>query len=375
MALAIATLTERDPGETRVALVPSGAKTWVEAGCEVLVEAGAGVAAEYPDADYVAAGATVVSRAQVLSRADVVVTVNRPAPDVLEGLREGQLLLGLLDAWDTDALQEAADRGVHVLSLDRLPRRISRAQTMDVLSSQGSLAGYRAVIVAAEAYGRFFPMMVTAAGTAKPASVLVLGAGVAGLQAIATARRLGARVTGYDVRPAAREEISSLGAQFLDTSVSAADDSGYARELTEAETATQQQELAVATRRFDIVITTAKVPGLAPPVLVTAETVAAMKRGSVIIDMGAGPLGGNVVGSIADATTVTDNGVTLIGAGNLPATAAAAASDSFSRNISAVLSAVIKDGELIVDATDDVIGALLVAPDVTHELNAEGAHA
>lgn len=362
MPVTIATLTEHASGETRVAIVPATAKSWVQAGLTVLVEAGAGDAASYPDDLYTEAGAQVVDRATALSTADVLVTITRPPTEVLDQLVEGQVLVGLLDAWDRQPLDALAQRGVRALSLDLLPRQISRAQSMDVLSSQASLAGYRAVIVAAQTYDRFFPMMVTAAGTAKPASVLVLGAGVAGLQAIATARRLGARVTGYDVRPASREEVTSLGAQFLATSVSAADEAGYARALTDEEQATQQRELDEAIQKFDIVITTAKVPGARSPVLVTASTLATMRRGSVLVDMAAGPHGGNVEGSQADQTIVTDGGVRIIGAGNLAASAPAAASDAFARNVAAVVNAVLVDGAISINPDDDVMGALLIAP-------------
>jgi NAD(P) transhydrogenase subunit alpha len=216
------------------------------------------------------------------------------------------------------------------------------------------------VIVAAEAFGRYFPMMITAAGTARPAKVLVLGAGVAGLQAIGTARRLGAQVTGYDVREAAREEVKSLGASFLATTVNVASEGGYARALTPDEQAAQQAELAQKMRAFDIVITTAQVPGARPPVLVTAETLAAMTPGSVVVDLGASALGGNVDGSVADERIVTANGVTVIGAGNLPAQMATGASAAYARNVTALLTAVVRDGVVDLDPTDEVVDAVWV---------------
>jgi NAD(P) transhydrogenase subunit alpha len=363
MPVSIGVLREAAEDETRVALTPPVIATLVRDGHTVTVENGAGDRAGFLDVDYAAAGATLAAREATLG-AQVVVGVGRPDAVATTALKPGQVLLGLLDAWrDADELTALADAGVLVLSLDRLPRQVSRAQTMDALSSQASIAGYRAAIVAAEAYGRYFPMMVTAAGTAKPATVLVLGAGVAGLQAIATARRLGARVTGYDVRPAAREEVTSLGAAFLATSVDAVGEGGYARELTAEESAAQRAELAAAIANFDIVITTAKVPGRRPPELVDAETVTAMRRGSVVVDLAAGPLGGNVAGVRQDASFVTDGGVLLIGAGEIARDMAPAASDAYARNIAAVIAAITGvDGGLTVDPADEVIGALLGAP-------------
>jgi NAD(P) transhydrogenase subunit alpha len=363
--LTVAALVERAPGERRVALVPETVARLVADGYEVLVEQGAGAGAFHPDDAYIAAGAKVDQLDAILEAADVVLAVRRPEPDVLGRLREGQVLLGLLDArGDARAgLDALAEKGVSVLSLDLLPRTLSRAQTMDALSSQASVAGYRAVLVAAEAFGRYFPMMITAAGTARPAKVLVLGAGVAGLQAIGTARRLGAQVSGYDVRPAAREEVTSLGAGFLHTSVTAgAGEGGYARALTPEEQAAQQAELGQQIRTFDVVITTAQVPGGRPPVLVTAETLAAMGPGSVVVDLASGPLGGNVDGSQPGQRIVTDAGVTVIGAGDLPAQMATGASAAYSRNVTALLAAVVTDGALHLDPQDEVVGAVWVRP-------------
>jgi len=360
MPVSIGVLREAVEDETRVALTPPVVAVLVRDGLDVIVEKGAGERAGFPDSDYSAAGATLAARKATLA-ARVVVSVGRPDAAATKALKPGQALLGLLDAW-REPQELTALEGVHVLSLDRLPRQISRAQTMDALSSQASIAGYRAAIVAAEAYGRYFPMMVTAAGTAKPATVLVLGAGVAGLQAIATARRLGARVTGYDVRPAAREEVTSLGAAFLATSVDAVGEGGYARELTAEESATQRAELSAAISGFDVVITTAKVPGRRPPELVDAETVAAMRQGSVVVDLAAGPLGGNVAGTRPDARIETANGVTLIGAGEIAREMAPAASDAFARNIAAVIAAIVIDGELTIDPNDEVISKMLVTP-------------
>jgi NAD(P) transhydrogenase subunit alpha len=261
--------------------------------------------------------------------------------------------------------RELAEQGVTAVSLDGLPRTLSRAQPMDALSSQANVAGYKAVLVAANAFGRFFPMLITAAGTARPAKLLVLGAGVAGLQAIGTARRLGAVVSGYDVRPAAAGEVQSMGGTFIElTSVgAAAGEGGYARALTEEERAAQQKELAGHIARHDVVITTAQVPGRRPPLLVTEDALAAMAPGSVIVDMGSSALGGNVAGSVPGETVVTDVGVTIIGADNLPASVPSAASAAYSRNISAVLLSMVKDGALAVDLDDEIQAGVVITYD------------
>lgn len=360
MPVSIGVLREAAADETRVALTPAVVTSLATSGATVTVEKGAGERAGFLDADFAAAGATLATRKVTLG-SQVVVSVGRPDAAATKALKPGQALVGLLDSWHRPE-ELTAREGVNVLSLDRLPRQVSRAQTMDALSSQASISGYRAAIVAAGAYGRYFPMMVTAAGTAKPATVLVLGAGVAGLQAIATARRLGARVTGYDVRPAAREEVTSLGAAFLATSVNAVGEGGYARELSAEESATQRAELAKAIAGFDIVITTAKVPGRRPPELVDANTVAAMRRGSVVVDLAAGELGGNVAGVKPESRIETAGGVTLIGAGEIARDMAPAASDAYARNVAAVINAIIRDGELVIDPDDEVISRMLVTP-------------
>jgi len=254
---------------------------------------------------------------------------------------------------------------VTAISLDGLPRTLSRAQPMDALTSQANVAGYKAALVAAGAFGRFFPLLITAAGTAPPARVLVLGAGVAGLQAIGTARRLGALVSGYDVRPASKGEVESLGATFLElTSVgSAAGEGGYARELTAEERQAQQDELAGHIARHDVVITTAQVPGRRPPLLVTDEAIKAMSPGSVLVDMGASALGGNVSGSRPGETVVTGNGVRIIGADNLPASVPTASSSAYSRNISALLLHMTSDGALAIDTTDEIQAGVVIAHD------------
>jgi NAD(P) transhydrogenase subunit alpha len=363
MPVTVAALKERAPGEGRVALVPEVVTKLVSDGFSVLVESGAGDAAFFADSAYKQAGAKVAPLADIL-KANIILAVNRPPATTLAKLGKGQVLIGLLDSLaDAKELEAAAKRGVAPLSLDRLPRQVSRAQTMDALSSQASISGYRAVIVAAEAFGRYFPMMITAAGTARPAKVLVLGAGVAGLQAIGTAKRLGAQVSGYDVRPAAREEVTSMGAQFLTTSVeSAAGEGGYARALTKEEAATQQKELATQIAKFDIVITTAKVPGRKAPVLVTKETVAAMAPGSVLVDLAASKDGGNVVGSEPGKRVLTKGGVILIGGDMLASQMASAASFGLAKNLAAVLASIVQDGTVVLDPEDEVIDALLIKP-------------
>jgi NAD(P) transhydrogenase subunit alpha len=239
---------------------------------------------------------------------------------------------------------------------------LSRAQPLDALTSQANIAGYKAVLVAASAYGGYFPMLMTAAGTVKPAAVLVLGTGVAGLQAIGTARRLGAVVTAYDVRAETKAEVESLGARFLDLSAvgSGSGSGGYARELTGAERDAQQQQLASQLARFDVVITTAKVPGRHPPVLVTAQALDGMRAGSVVVDLAASDLGGNVEGSVPDRSVVLGNGVTVIGAGNLPSAMATAASNAYARNITALVTELVRDGVLVIDLTDEIQAAVVV---------------
>src|SRR5499425_816671 len=333
-------LKETTPGEHRVALVPEMVARLRGAGLDVLVQSGAGDGAWFADSAYAEAGASIVSRDELLAEADVVVGISRPEERVTGALRAGQALVGLLNPLVDPAFTAAmAASGVNAISMDGLPRTLPRAQGMDALTSQANVAGYKAALVGAAAFGRFFPLLITAAGTARPAKVLVLGTGVAGLQAIGTARRLGAAVSGYDIRPSSKDEVTSLGATFLElTSVgSAAGEGGYARELTAEERQAQQEELTGHIARQDVVITTAQVPGRKPPLLVTEDAIKAMAPGSVIVDMGASALGGNVSGSRPGQTVVTGNGVTIIGADNLPASMPTAASAAYSRNISTLL--------------------------------------
>jgi NAD(P) transhydrogenase subunit alpha len=342
----------------------------------VLVEQGAGSGAAIPDADFSAAGATVVPTSDAYAQADVVLRVQKPSAAEIQRLRNGQAVIGLLQPLiDPQTEGALATAGVTAISLDALPRTLSRAQTMDALSSQANVGGYKAVIIAAEAYGRYFPLLTTAAGTAKPANLLVLGIGVAGLQAIATARRLGALVKAYDVRSETREQAESLGAQFLvlKSVADASGTGGYARQLTPEEQAAQQQELNGYIGGMDVVITTAQVPGRRPPLLVTADAVKQMKAGSVIVDMAASALGGNVELSKPDETVVTENGVTIIAPTNLPATMPAGASAFYARNISSLLLHMVKDGALNLDMSDEITGAVVITKDgsVVHEATAK----
>ncbi|MHB1431556.1 MAG: Re/Si-specific NAD(P)(+) transhydrogenase subunit alpha [Streptosporangiaceae bacterium] len=359
----VAVVKETGPSERRVALVPEAVAKLRSAGHEVLVESGAGEGAFLPDDAYSEAGATVVA-AEQLAAADAILMVGRPDTGLIGRLRPGQAIFGLLAPLTDPALvRQLAETGATVVSLDLIPRTLSRAQPMDALTSQANIAGYKAVLLAAAEFGRFFPLLITAAGTARPAKVLILGTGVAGLQAIGTARRLGAVVSAYDVRPATKTEVESLGGTFIElTSVSsAAGTGGYARALTEAERDAQQAELADHIARHDVVITTAQVPGRRPPVLVTGDALKSMAPGSVIVDMGASPLGGNVEGSVAGQTIVTENGVTIMGAENLPSTMAASASTMYARNVSSLLTYMVSDGAFTVNLGDDLVAGVVVA--------------
>ncbi|MDQ3871793.1 MAG: Re/Si-specific NAD(P)(+) transhydrogenase subunit alpha [Chloroflexota bacterium] len=372
----VGVVRETAPGERRVALVPEVVGRLKNAGAEVLVEAGAGAGARIPDAAFEEAGARAVSNDALYAEADVVLRVQKPSEEEAARLRQGQAVIGLLQPLiDPETMRTLAERGATAISLDALPRTLSRAQTMDALSSQANVGGYKAVLLAANAFGRYFPLLTTAAGTAKPANVLVLGIGVAGLQAIATARRLGALVKAYDVRPETKEQAESLGAQFL-VLKSVADASGaggYARELTPEERQAQQQELNEHIAGMDVVITTAQVPGRRPPVLVTEAAVRAMKPGSVIVDMAASALGGNVALSRPDEVVETENGVTIHAPTNLPATMPAGASTFYARNVSALLLHFLRDGTIAYDFQDEITAATVIAHEgrIVHEATAK----
>ncbi len=359
----VAVVKETAPGERRVALVPEMIARLRGAGLEVLVESGAGDGAWLADGAYADAGATIVSRDELLSTADLVLTVGRPDEQIVGRLRPGQAILGMLNPLaDPGLAATLAASGVTAISLDGLPRTLPKAQAMDALTSQANVAGYKAALVGAVTFGRFFPMLITAAGTARPAKVLILGTGVAGLQAIGTARRLGAVVSAYDVRPQTKTEVESLGATFIElTSVGpAAGEGGYARALTDEERQAQQAELTGHIARHDVIITTAQVPGRKPPLLITDGTIKAMTAGSVVVDMAAGPLGGNAAGSVDGQTVVTENGVTLVGAGNLAATVPGAASAAFARNVSSLLLHMVADGTLAIDPSDDIQAGVVI---------------
>ena len=355
---------ETAPGERRVALVPEVLGKLEAAGLDILVEQGAGAGAAIPDQAYADAGATIVSSVELYAQADAILRVQKPSESEVRVMRAGQAVIGFLSPLiDPGTAQALATQGVTAISLDAIPRTLSRAQTMDALSSQANVGGYKAVLIAANAFGRYFPLLTTAAGTAKPANVLILGIGVAGLQAIGTARRLGAVVKAYDVRPETREQAELLGAQFvkLKTTIDATGAGGYARELTADERAAQQAELNEVIGGMDVVITTAQVPGRKPPVLVTADAVGRMKSGSVIVDMAASALGGNCELSQAGETVTSPNGVSIIAPENLPASMPAGSSAFYARNISALLLGMVKDGNLNLDFDDEVTKATVIA--------------
>ena len=356
---------EAAPNEHRVALVPETVQKLVKAGVTVRVQRGAGSAASFPDTEYEKAGAMLADGgAAFVADADVVTCVAKPSAETLAAMRKGAILVGFLNPLgDAAYLQTLAQAGMTALAMEMIPR-ITRAQSMDALSSQSNIAGYKAVLLAAATLPKFFPMLTTAAGTIPPARALVLGAGVAGLQAIATARRLGAVVSGYDVRAAVKEQVQSLGATFLefDLGGSAEGAGGYARELTAEEQEKQRAWMVEQIGKNDVVITTALVPGRRAPILITEAAVAAMKPGSVIVDLAA-EAGGNCALTRADETVVSENGVRIIGTTNLPSSMPYNASQLYSRNIHALLSPFLKDGALALDPQDDVVKGACVVRD------------
>jgi NAD(P) transhydrogenase subunit alpha len=358
----IAVAKEIRSGEARVALVPDIISKLTKAGLEVVIEAGAGVASGFQDSEFTAAGATVKS-GNVISDADVVASVTALTPDQMKSLKKGALTISFLSpTTSVDSIEAAASAGVTALSLELVPR-ISRAQSMDALTSQALCAGYRASLVAAELSPRFFPLLMTAAGTVTPAQVVILGAGVAGLQAIATAKRLGAVVSAYDVRPSSADEVKSMGAKFITLELEALEGAGgYAREMTEERAAKQRELLTPYLAAADVVITTAAVPGRPAPRLVTGQMVSAMKSGAVIVDLAA-ETGGNVEGSKPGETITTANGVVIWGGKDVPSQLPYHASMLFSRNVVNLLLLMTKSvdgkptGEVIPDFSDEIIDA------------------
>jgi H+-translocating NAD(P) transhydrogenase subunit alpha len=339
-----------------VALVPDAVSKLVQGGLDIVVERGAGAAASFPDEAYAEAGAHT---SQSVWDAEGVVKVRKPSSEEAERLGEGQLLIGFLEPLtDPAGIERLAGRGVYAFAMEAIPR-ITRAQPMDALSSQATVSGYKAVLVAADRLPRFFPMLMTAAGTVAPAKVLVVGAGVAGLQAIATARRLGAVVAGFDVRPVVQEQVESLGATFLDLGVIGEETAGgYARELTDEEQRRQQEQLAERIPDYDVVITTALIPGRPAPKLIPADSVARMRPGSVIVDLAA-EAGGN-----SEATEpgeiVERDGVTIVGLTNLPSTMPLHASQLYARNVSSLLQHLAPEGELALDWDDEITAGACV---------------
>ncbi len=364
MGLTIAVTRERHQGETRCAVTPDTVKKFVAMGAAVSIEAGTGQASSIPDADYAAAGATVKPDTRaVLDGADLLLKVRGPTQQEITALKPGAIVVALLDAYrEKDTVSALAKANATAFAMEFVPR-ITRAQVMDALSSQANLAGYRAVIEAANAYGRGFPMMMTAAGTVAAAKVFVMGVGVAGLQAIATARRLGAVVTATDVRPATKEQVESLGAKFVavedEEFQNAQTAGGYAKEMSDEYKAKQAALTATHITKQDIVITTALIPGRPAPTLVTAEHVASMKPGSVIVDL-AIENGGNVQGARLNEVVTTPNGVTIVGLANLPGRIASDASSLYAKNLVAFAGLLIKEGALAPDLEDEILKAAVV---------------
>ncbi len=367
--LVIGVMRESYPGERRVALIPASVAALKKVKLNVVVEAGSGAAAGFSDAEYVTQGAEILAdRAAVLARADVLVQVRAAGANAVAGqadiaaFRKGQAIIGLCDPLGRpDVARALAERGVLTFSLEMLPR-ITRAQSMDVLSSQASIAGYKAVILAANLVPKLYPMMMTAAGTITAAKVFVIGAGVAGLQAIATARRLGAVVKATDVRSAAKENVFSLGAKFIDMGVEdAAGAGGYAKGMDADFYRRQQAALAPTIAESDVIITTAAVPGKKAPLLISAEAVRSMSSGSIVIDLAA-EQGGNCELTKPNETVV-ENGVSVIGCVNLPATVSFHASQMFSRNATAFLLSLVKDGRWAINRDDEIVQGTLVTAD------------
>jgi NAD(P) transhydrogenase subunit alpha len=357
----VAVLGETKPGETRVALIPSTVRELAKIGCDVTVASGAGLGSHFADEEYKEAGATVVAdAAAAMQGAEIVVKVQPPTDEEIEGLPNGVVLVSLLSPLtEPELVSRLGKAGVTAFALELIPR-ITRAQSMDVLSSQATVAGYKAVLMGADALSKFLPMFMTAAGTIRPGKVLILGAGVAGLQAIATARRLGAKVAAFDVRPEVKEQIESLGASFLETEhdVTAEGEGGYAKELSEEQHQRELELIAAHIADTDLVVTTAQIPGRPAPRLITEGMVDSMRPGSVIVDLAAAS-GGNCAGAV-DGETVIRNGVKIIGPANLPAGIPVHASQMFAKNVATLLKEFVTEGELSLDFEDEVIAGTCV---------------
>ena len=375
----IGVISADSANESRVALTPDAVKKLRKLGFEVIIQSGAGQAAYYADEWYQAAGADIAnSSIDVISQSQIITTVNDLPPAITDHLTSGQIVIGMLDPYRNTQLDTYAAKGATAFAMELLPRTLSRAQNMDVLSSQANLAGYKAVLLAANEYSRPFPMFMTSAGTVKPAKVVILGVGVAGLQAIATAKRLGAVVEASDLRPTAREQVESLGGKWLDVPMSveeaetAKSTGGYAWTPSEQYVKDQAAIVDKALSNADIVITTAQIPGRQAPRLVHQATIAKMKAGSVLIDMAAGT-GGNVEGSVPDETITTANGVRIVGAANIPSMLAAQSSDLYANNLVNFITtlitptttddAAVKTLALSLDMNDEIQGALAVTHD------------
>lgn len=358
----IAVPQERQPGEARVALVPESVKKLIGLGAEVCIESGAGANAGFRDSDYIAAGAKILERNALLQGADILTCINRPEPGDFDRLKQGAVIIGFLKPLDEPArLEPVISRRLTAFSMELIPR-ITRAQSMDALSSMATVAGYKAVIMAADRLPKLFPLLMTAAGTIPPAKVLVLGAGVAGLMAIATARRLGAVVEAYDVRAAAGEQVKSLGAKFLEVDlggIQTEDAGGYAKELSEEALQRGRDMVAKQAAGSDLVITTAQVPGRRAPLMLTEQAVAAMHPGAVVVDLAAGT-GGNCA-LTRPGENVEHDGVTIMGPLNVPATVPLHSSQLYSRNLTSFLGLIVDKGALKIDMADEILKGACVA--------------
>lgn len=360
MSITVGFISEVSDLEHRVALVPETTKKMIKAGWKVILEHNAGIEAGFVDSDYT--DCQIVDDAKtVLNQADVFVCISAPDAEMIESMKNDSIIVGMLSPFaDKQRFDVAISKNITTFSMELVPRT-SRAQSMDALSSQASVAGYKAVLLAASAAPRFFPMLTTAAGTIRPSQVLVIGAGVAGLQAIATAKRLGAMVMGYDVRPETVEQVQSLGAKFLDLGVEAVGEGGYARDLTDEEKQQQQQALSDYLKKVDVLITTAAVPGRPAPRLITDDMSQNLRPGTVVVDLGAE--GGGNVALTEKGRTVSKNGVTYIGPVNLAGMLGLHASEMYSRNVWNLMSLMNNDGEFTIDWEDDILAGCHVTKD------------